>query len=134
MASTTLKIVVAVVIVLVAVVGVYAALTLPRDAVNFTVSFTVGVDSEQREFEMPFTHDKAQVSVSISSGSALWRATITDADGEEVWTHTVGQGDGQTYNSDWLSLPSGSYNFTFRTIGGGDLQANVRVTTKGGIW
>jgi hypothetical protein len=115
-------------------VGVYAALTFPRAVVDFQVSFTVGVDNEQREFEMPALHEKAQVEFALGSGSALWRASIINAEGTTIWEHTKAQGDQTIYQSEWLTLPSGRYNFTFGTIGLGELQANVKVTTKGGFW
>lgn len=133
MASTT-KIVAAVIIIVVAIAGVYAALTFPRTVVDFQVSFTVGADRQQKEFEVPLLHDKVQVEVTVNSGSALWRASIADADGDEIWSHSAAQGEQTTYSSDWTSLPSGGYNFTFGTVGGGGLQANIRVASKGGFW
>ncbi len=83
---------------------------------------------------MPILHDKTHAEVSISSGSALWGASLTDVNGSKIWEHAKAQGDQTVYNSDWLTLPSGSYNFTFGTIGIGELHASVRVTSKGGFW
>jgi len=133
MVSSTLKIVAAIVIVVVVVVGAYAALTFPRAVVDFQVSFTMGVDRELKRFEVPALHDKAQVEVIINSGSALWRASIANANGI-IWQHSAAQGGQTTYRGDWIALPSGQYNFTFETIGFGELNANIRVTSKGGFW
>jgi len=33
-----------------------------------------------------------------------------------------------------VSLPRGSYNFTFGTVGVGALDATATVTSKGGVW
>jgi hypothetical protein len=124
----------ALVITLVAVliaVAIYAALTFPRTVTDFQVSF---IDREQREFELPWLHDKVQVAVSVTSGSSLWRASITSAIGEEVWSHGTPQGEQQTYTSEWIALPAGAYNITFSTIGLVSLEAEIRVTSKGGIW
>jgi hypothetical protein len=131
--SFVAKIVAAAVIVIVAIAGFYAALTFPRAVVDFSVSFTVGADRELREFETPMLHNKLQVEITINSGSALWRASIADANGT-VWEHSAAQGDQTTYRSEWATLSSGRYNFTFGTIGIGELQANVKVTSKGGFW
>jgi hypothetical protein len=124
----------AVFITIIAIVGIYAILVFPRVATDFSVSFTVGADREEREFEMPLLHDKVQIQVIIDSGSTLWRARILDSDENENWEHTKVQGEQTSYTSDWIDLPSGRYNFIFGTVGIGDLQANVKVTTKGGFW
>ena len=112
---------------------VYAAVTYPKTVVSFPVSFTIGADVEHREFEMSPLHGRAQVEVIVSSGTALWTATIKHQD-ETIWNHHASQGDQTTYKSGWMELSSGHYNFTFTTAGLGSLQAEVKVTTKGGFW
>jgi len=121
-------------VVIILIAGSYSALTFPRNLAELEVSFSIGAEEEQKEFELPILHDKTQVEVVISSGSALWSASITDANGTKIWEHAKAQGDQTVYTSDWITLPSGSYNFTFGTIGLGGLQANVKVTSKGGFW
>lgn len=117
----------------VAALVVYAAVTYPRKVVSFPVSFTIGADVEHRAFEMPPLHGQAQVKVVVSSGTALWTATIKHQD-ETIWNHFASQGDQTTYESGWIELPGGQYNFTFATAGLGSLEADVKVTTKGGFW
>ena len=136
-ASTLLKIWAIVVGAVVLVAAVYAALTFPRTIVEFPVSFTLGLDRKQQEFEGPWLHDKAQVEVAISNGTSIWRASISNAQGEEVWHNSEIQGGQTTYHSEWITLPSGQYNFTFSIVGGlleSSLDANIKVTSKGGIW
>jgi hypothetical protein len=118
----------------IAVASIYVIIVFPRAVTDFSVSFTVGVDREERVFEVPLLHDKVQVQVIVDSGSALWRARILDSDENEVWEHTKAQGEQTSYTSDWLDLQSGRYNLVFGTVGIGDLQANVKVMTKGGFW
>ncbi len=130
----SLKIAALALIVVVAIAGGYMALTLPKTVVDFNVVFTIGADKKLQEFGVPLFHDKVQVEVTISSGSALWNAKIADLNGKEIWSHSTAQGDQTTYRSEWFSLPSGKYNFTFGTIGLGGLQANIKVGSKGGIW
>ncbi len=77
--------------------------------------------------------DEVQVQVTVHSGAALWRAQIRSGD-QVIWTHSAAQGEQQSYNSGWISLPSGSYNFTFGTIGVSSLDATATVTSKGGVW
>jgi hypothetical protein len=115
-------------------VGIFLVLSFPRTATDFSVSFVVGADREEKVFEVPFWHDKVQIQVIVESGSALWRGRILDSAENEVWEHTKAQGEQTSYTSVWIDLPSGRYNFTFGTVGIGDLQANVKVTTKGGFW
>lgn len=118
----------------IAVTSIYVILVFPRAATDFSVSFTVGADREERVFEVPLLHDKVQVQVIVDSGTALWRARILDSDQNEVWEHTKAQGEQTSYTSDWIDLQSGRYNLIFGTVGIGDLQANVKVMTKGGFW
>jgi len=113
--------------------AVYAALTYPRTVVSFPVSFTIGADLEHREFDMPLLHGRAKVEVIVNSGTALWGATIKHHD-ETIWNHLTSQGGQTTYKSGWIELSSGNYNFSFATFGLGSLQADVKVTTKGGFW
>ena len=133
MASKALIAVGAILIVIVAVFAVYAAITYPRTIVSIPVSFTVGADSTRTAFDQPSLNDEVQVQVTVQNGAAGWRAFITQGD-ETIWQDQAGQGEQQTYNSRWILLPSGSYNFTFGIIGVGSLDAEVTVSSKGGFW
>ena len=123
----------AIVVIIVAAFAVYAGVTYPRTTVNIPVSFTIGVDSKTAAFDQPFLDDKAQVQVAVQNGAALWRAQILSGD-QVIWEHSAAQGEQQSYNSGWIQLPSGSYNFTFGTIGIGSLEATATVTSKDGFW
>jgi hypothetical protein len=131
---STLKIALLVIVFIVVISGVYMVITLPRNVVDLSVAFTLGADRKLQEFEVPLLHNKVQVEVAINSGSALWNAKIVESNGKEIWSHSAAQGGQTTYRSDWFSLPSGQYNFTFGTIGLGELQANIKVGSKGGFW
>jgi hypothetical protein len=131
--SKTLKVVILIAVIAIATLSAYAALTYPKTVVSFPVAFTIGATVEHKEFDMPLLHEWAQVEVIISSGTVLWTATITLQD-ETIWTHTAHQGDQTTYKSGWIKLTSGHYNFTFATAGLGSLEAEIKVTTKGGFW
>jgi uncharacterized membrane protein len=123
----------AIVIIIVAAFAVYAGITYPRTTVSTQVSFTIGADSKTTAFNQPFLDDKTQVQVTIQNGAALWRARILSGD-QVIWEHAAAQGEQQSYNSGWMSLPSGNYNFTFGTIGVGSLDATATVSSKGGFW
>jgi len=111
----------------------YLALTYPRVLVDFQVSFTVGADARRVEFEVPFLHGYVEVEVYVRSGSALWNAKIMS--GESVlWSHVATQGGQTIYNSGWIRFSSGRYNFTFATAGLGSLEAEIKLTSKGGFW
>ena len=125
---------VAVLIIVLVTVALYSALTFPTTSVNLQVSFSIGADREVEEFAVTFFQDKVQVEVSVTTGAAMWSASITDANGKEVWSHNKAQGDSTTYESEWIAIQSGSYNFTFGTIGFGNLEASAKVTSKGGFW
>ena len=122
-----------IVVILVATFAVYAGVTYPTKLVNNQVSFTVGADSKTTAFTQSFLDDKVQVQVEIQNGAALWRAQIRSGD-QVIWEHSAAQGEQQTYNSGWIQLPSGNYNFTFGTIGIGSLDATATVMSKGGFW
>jgi uncharacterized membrane protein len=131
--SKTFEIVALIFVILVVSVGIYVALTSPRTIVSFPVSFTIGADVESKEFDVPMLHSLVQVEVAISTGSALWTASILNH-GDTLWTHVTAQGGQTTYKSEWIQIRSGHYNFTFGTAGLGTLAAEIKVTSKGGFW
>ena len=122
-----------IVIIIVAAFAIFSGVTYPRTTANIPVSFTIGVDSKTVAFDQPFLDDKVQVQVSVQNGAALWRAQIKNGD-QIIWEHAAAQGEQQSYNSGWIQLASGSYNFTFGTIGIGSLDATASVISKGGFW
>jgi hypothetical protein len=122
-----------IVIIIVAAFAIFSGVTYPRTTANIPVSFTVGVDSKTATFDHPFLDDKVQVQVVVQNGAALWRAQIKNGD-QIIWEHLAAQGEQQSYNSGWIQLSSGSYNFTFGTIGIGSLDATATVTSKGSFW
>ena len=131
--SKTLRIILLFLITVAASFSVYAAATYPRTVVSFQVSFTIGADLRRETFEVPAMNDKGQVVIRIESGTSLWYAEITYGN-EKVWRHSSTQKGQTTYKSEWIRLPSGTYNFTFGTVGFGSLQGEVEVIVKGGFW
>ena len=129
----TLKMIFLATIIVVIILGAYAVLTYPQTVVDFPVSFTIGANVEEQEFSISPLQGKVQVEIAINSGSVLWSATIADQN-QTIWEHRTTQGEQTTYQSSWIDLPSGLYNFTFSTAGFGDLNANVKVVAKGGFW
>jgi hypothetical protein len=123
----------AIVIIIVAAFAIYAGVTYPRTTANIPVSFAIGVDSKTAGFDQPFLDDKVQVQVAVQNGAVLWRTQILSGD-QVIWEHSAAQGEQQSYNSGWIQLPSGNYNFTFGIIGIGSLDATATVTSKGGFW
>ena len=121
------------IIVIAGAAGIYSALTYPRAVLDFPVSFTVGADVTRRAFNVPILNGRAQVEVVVNSGTSLWTAEISNQ-GNTLWSHGALQGGQTTYKSEWIELPSGSYNFTFATTGGGPLNAGIKVISKGGFW
>jgi hypothetical protein len=113
--------------------AVYAGVTYPKTVLTIPISFTLGADVRTMRFDQSFLNSYVEVKISVASGAALWRARILYGD-ETVWEHSAGQGEQTTYESGWINLPSGSYNFTFGTVGAGSLDAKVTVSSKGGFW
>jgi hypothetical protein len=134
-ASTAVKIIAVGVVLIVVVAGTFAGLTFPRAVVDFSVSFTDGIDIEQKAFEVPFLHNKVQVEVIVTNGSSLWRAVIKNDAVAQFWQYTETQGANQTYHSEWIPLQSGRYNFTFANLNSTSaLDASIKVISKGGFW
>lgn len=131
--SRRMKIAVLILILIIAAVGVFAALTYPRTLLSFPVSFTIGAQTERLEFNVPMLHSWVQVQVIVNTGTALWSARILSQN-SELWSHGAAQGGQTTYNSGWIQLANGNYNFTFATVGLGTLDANIVVSSKGGFW
>ena len=123
----------AIVIIVVASFAAYAGLTYPRTVLTIPVAFTVGTDISNSKFDQSVLDNRVQVQVNIQNGAALWRARILSGD-QVIWEHSAAQGGQTSYNSGWIDLPSGSYNFTFGTIGVGSLSATAMVSSKGGFW
>jgi uncharacterized membrane protein len=85
--KTTIAIAV-IVIIIIAVFGLYAAITYPRTVVTIPVSFTIGADVTTRAFDQPTLNDKVQVQVAVQNGAALWRARILNGD-QVIWEHAA---------------------------------------------
>ncbi len=120
-------------IILIAGFAIYAGLTYPRLIIDIPISFTIGADSTTVSFNQPQLNDKIQVVIIVQNGVALWQAQIINGE-NIIWQHSAGQGQQTSYNSDWMQLQAGSYNFTFSTLGLGSLEAIVEVNSKGGFW
>jgi len=131
--SRTVMSVAAIIIVLAAAFAIYAGATYPRNIVSIPVSFSIGADLTTGVFDQSILNDKVQVQVAVQSGASLWHAQILSGN-QVVWEHTAALGEQQSYSSGWIQLPSGSYNFTFGTIGIGSLDATFSVSSKGGFW
>jgi hypothetical protein len=131
MSKTLIGVVIAVLIV--AAVGAFAFLTYPKTVVGFQVSFTIGADVKSREFNVPFLHGRVQVEVVVNSGTSLWTARIAGQN-KTFWNHSTSQGGQTTYKSEWIELSDGPYTLTFATAGLGSLEAEIKVTSKGGFW
>jgi hypothetical protein len=131
--SRGLKIAVLVIVAIIVAVGIFAVWTYPRTVLSLPVSFTIGLETERREFSVPALHSMVQVQVVVSSGTALWEAKILSED-TELWSRRGTQGEQTTYSSGWMQIASGNYNFTFATIGFGTLDAEITVSSKGGFW
>jgi hypothetical protein len=131
--NKTVVAVIVIVVVAVTAFAAYATWTYPKTVASIPVSFGVGVDSKTVTFSQPLLNDMVEVQVSIQSGATLWRAQILNGT-QVVWEHSAAQGSQQSYNTGWMSLPSGNYNFTFGTIGVGSLDATATVMSKGGFW
>jgi hypothetical protein len=128
-----LKIFIAVAAISIAIVGILAAITFPREILTFPVSFTIGADVKREQVEVPLLNGQVMVQVIINSGSALWNVRMLDGE-VTVWSHSAAQVEQTTYNSGWILIPSGTYNFTFATAGAGSLSAEITVSSKGGFW
>jgi len=126
-------VVIAIVALIVTAFAVYAGITYPRTVISIPVSLALGADSKTSALDQTFLSDKVQVQVAIENGAALWQARILKG-GDVLWEHAAAQGEQQSYDSGWIQLPSGNYNFTFGTIGIGSLEAQVTVASKGGFW
>ncbi len=136
--SRSLKIAAMIIILIIVALGLYAAWTYPRTLLNLSVSFTVGAQSQNKEFNVPMLDSWVQVQVSVISGTTLWVAGIAGSNNTEVWTHAAAQGEQTTYNSGWIQIANGNYNFTFGAVGVGTLSAplnaDIAVSSKGGFW
>jgi uncharacterized membrane protein len=128
-----LKLAAAVLLIIVVVVAAFSGLTFPRAVLSFPVSFAVGADVVHKTFEVPELDGVVQVQVAVNSGSALWTAIILSSD-STVWTHRAAQGGQTTYISEWITISTGTYNFSFATAGMGSLSAEITVKAKGGFW
>jgi hypothetical protein len=131
--SSGAKAAAAILIIIVAAVAAFSALTYPRQVLGFPVSFSVGADVVNKTFEVPVLDGAVQVKVAIESGSAIWTANVSSGN-STVWTHRAAQGGQTTYTSEWITLSSGTYDFSFATAGLGSLSAQITVDSKGGFW
>ena len=131
--SKTIIALVAVAIIIIAAFSIYADETYQERQWIFRCLSQLELMWRQPLLFQPFLDDKVQGEVTVQNGAALWQAQIT-GQSNVIWEYSAGQGEQTSYSSGWLELPSGSYNFTFRTVGVGSLNAVAAVSSKGGFW
>jgi hypothetical protein len=119
--------------VLIASLGLYTLFTYPSTAISIPMSFTLGADTKQETFEISVLQSQARIDVVVTTGSTWWTAKILQGDAE-LWSHSMTQNDQTAFQSDWIILSSGSYNFTYTAASLTALALEVTVTTKGGSW
>ncbi len=132
--STAAKVAAALIIIIMLAIASFSVLTYPSTVVSFSVSFTIGASTQEKTFTIQAWDNAADVQIGVSSGSALWSGSIINSNETTAWNHRAAQGEQTIYSSGWVALPSGTYNFTFGTIGAGSLNADVAVEAKGGFW
>jgi hypothetical protein len=119
--------------VLIVALGFYTLFTYPSTAIHFPVSFTVGADTKQEALEISVLQSQVRIDVVVITGSTWWTAKILQ-DNTELWSHSMMQNDQTLFQSDWVVLSAGSYNFTYTAASLADLDLEVTVTAKGGFW
>ncbi len=125
--------VVLVVGILIVAFGLYTFMTYPSAAISFPVSFAIGADTKHEALEMSVLQSHVRVDVVVTTGSTWWTAKILQ-NNIEIWSHSMTQNDQTVFQSDWIELPAGSYNFTYTAASLAALDLIVTVTTKGGFW
>ncbi len=119
--------------VLATIFGVYTLLTYPSTTISFPVSFAIGADTKNEALEVSILQSQVRLDVVVTTGLTWWTAKILQ-DGTEVWRHSITQNDQTVFESEWIELQPGSYNFTFTAASLAALDLDVTVTTKGGFW
>lgn len=119
--------------VLTTIFGVYTLMTYPITAISFPVSFTIGADTKHEALEISVLQSHVRIDVVVVTGSTWWTAKIFQDD-TEVWSHSMTQNDQTVFQSDWIELQPGSYNFTYTAASLAALDLDVTVITKGGFW
>jgi len=119
--------------VLATIFGVYTLLTYPSTTISFPVSFAIGADTKNEALEVSILQSQVRLDVVVTTGSTWWTAKILQ-DGTEVWSHSITQNDQTVFQSEWIEIQPGSYNFTFSAASLAALDLDVTVTTKGGFW
>ncbi len=123
----------AVALILIIGFAVYTGLTYPRAILAVPISFTIGAEVATEEFDQPILNHKVQVQIAVENDAALWRARSLNGD-QILREHTAAQREQTSFDSGWIDLGEGHYNFTFGTIGIGSLKAVVTVSARGSFW
>jgi hypothetical protein len=119
--------------VLIVALGLYTLFTYPNTAIRFPVSFTLGADAKQEALEISVLQSQVRIDVVVATGSTWWTAKILQDD-TELWSHSMTQNDQTVFQSDWIMLSAGLYNFTYTAASLATLDLEVTVTVKGGFW
>ncbi|MCW4039856.1 MAG: hypothetical protein NWE83_03775 [Candidatus Bathyarchaeota archaeon] len=119
--------------VLTTIFGVYTLMTYPITAISFPVSFTIGADTKHEALEISVLQSQVRTDVVVAMGSTWWTAKIFQDD-TEVWSHSMTQNDQTVFQSDWIELQPGSYDFTYTAASLAALDLDVTVITKGDFW
>lgn len=124
------KAAIAVLIIIIAAVGGWLAISYPREITRLNVNIeTAG--SENHNGNLQILQTQAQLNIIVTSSSALWTLRLYNSTGDIVWSYSALSTGTLTVNSPWITITE---NFTVQIGALGALTGEIIVLGRGFPW
>ena len=124
------KAAIAVLIIIVAAVGGWLAITYPRETTRISVNIEAA-GSETHTGNLQILQTQIQLNIVVTSSSALWTLRLYNSTGDIVWSYSALSTGALTVNSPWIIITE---NFTIQIAALGSLAGEIAVLGRGFPW
>ena len=125
--SSTKKIIIVVALIAIIGVGLYLGLAYPFPVLSQPINIS-GLSAQTFTVAILFPNTQMQVTIELTSASALWSYVIKDSSGNTVYSQSGLSTSPGSYGSPWLTA-SGVYNITVTCFG--TMTGHLIVTARG---
>ncbi|WEU40212.1 MAG: hypothetical protein OdinLCB4_007015 [Candidatus Odinarchaeum yellowstonii] len=124
------KAAIAILIIIVAGVGGWLALSYPREISRISVNIEAA-GRETHSGAMQILQTQIQLNVIVTASSALWTLRLYNSTGDIIWSYSALSTGALTVNSPWIPLTE-NYNIQISALG--SLTGEIIVLGRGFPW
>ncbi len=124
------KTAIAVLVIIIAGVGGWLALTYPREVARISLNIeTAGSRSNTGSLQLLQT--QVQLNIVVTGSSAIWTIRLYNSTGDIIWSYSALSKGALTVNSPWITITE---NYSIQIIALGSLTGEIIVSGRGYPW